>query len=125
VSRDSQYVTTRAIAPKRSFAARQVPFRRPVWLLPAAFVLHVLEEAPGFTAWVNRYASGLYIQENFVRNNAAGLMLTLGTTFFVSRFRNRPLVFLYYSLVLTQQALFNTLFHAGATLPLEPTLRDW
>jgi hypothetical protein len=27
-------------------------------LITPAFALHVLEEAPGFTDWVNRYASG-------------------------------------------------------------------
>jgi len=28
-----------------------------VWLFPLAFALHVLEEAPKFTAWVYKYAS--------------------------------------------------------------------
>jgi hypothetical protein len=29
----------------------RAPFSRAVWLFPAAVSAHVLEEAPGFTAW--------------------------------------------------------------------------
>ena len=39
-------------------------------LLPAAFGLHVLEEAPGFTGWARRHASERYTQRDFVRKNA-------------------------------------------------------
>jgi hypothetical protein len=87
-----------------------------VWLFPSAFVLHVLEEAPGFTAWVNRYASDRYTPDDFVRNNAAGLVLFFLATLLVSRVTKRSVVFFYYSIVLTQQALVNTLFHAGTTV---------
>src|SRR5919202_3117443 len=90
---------------------RAAEFRHLVWLLPAAFALHVLEESQGFTAWVNRYAWTGYTQQDFVRNNALGLALTLGSTLLLARFpKNRPLLFLYYTGVLTQQALFNSLF---------------
>ena len=50
----------------------------------------------------------LYTQDDFARNNGAALVLAIDTTFLVSRVPNRPIVFLYYSTVLTQQALFNT-----------------
>ena len=95
---------------------QRLDFRRAVWLLPLAFALHVLEEAPGFTAWVNRYASDRYTADDFVRNNGLGLVLTVGATFLVWRFRSRAVFFVYYTGVVTQQAVFNTLFHAGATV---------
>ncbi len=91
-------------------------FRRAVWLFPAVFALHVLEEAPGFTRWARRHASDRYTQTDFIRNNALGLALTIGGTRLVSRAPGRGSVFLYLSLVRTQQALFNTVFHVGTTV---------
>jgi Protein of unknown function with HXXEE motif len=91
-------------------------FRRAVWLLPAAFGLHVLEESRGFTEWAKRHTSERYTQADFVRNNALGLLMTTGTTVLVSRGGSRPVFLFFYSTVLTQQALFNPLFHAGTTV---------
>lgn len=91
-------------------------------VVSAVFALHVLEEAPKFTAWVNRHASDLYTQDDVARNNGAALVLAIDTTFLVSRVPNRPIVFLYYSTVLTQQALFNTAvprrYHGSLSGPL-------
>jgi Protein of unknown function with HXXEE motif len=96
---------------------RRLGFRQAMWLFPVAFALHVTEEAPGFTAWVERYASGRYTQADFVINNSLGLVFTVSATWMVWRFANNRLaLFVYYSAVLTQQALFNTLFHAVATV---------
>lgn len=91
-------------------------FRRAVWLFPVAFAAHVAEEAPGFAAWVTRHGSSRYTQADFVRINALGMAMTLAGTALVARTRSRPAVFGYFALVLTQQALFNTLFHAGTTV---------
>lgn len=44
-----------------------------------------------------------------------GLLLTSGATLIVTRVRSRKLFCVYYSTVLTQQALFNAVFHVGAT----------
>ena len=44
--------------------------------LPAAFALHVLEEAPEFPAWARRHASPRYSHRDFVANNAFGFALT-------------------------------------------------
>jgi hypothetical protein len=85
-------------------------------LFPAAFALHVLEEAPGFTDWARRHASQRYTQGDFVVNNALGFALTTAGTAAVTRFSSRPLFAAWYSAVLTQQALFNTAFHVGTTL---------
>jgi Protein of unknown function with HXXEE motif len=85
------------------------------WLLPAVFAVHVAEEAPGFTEWVNEHASPRYTNADFARNNALGLLMTGGATALVARSRDRRLFFAYYSAVLSQQALFNPVFHAGTT----------
>jgi hypothetical protein len=52
-------------------------FRQAIWPLPPAFALHVLEEAPQFTAWVKRYASARFRQADFLGINALGMVLTL------------------------------------------------
>ena len=84
-------------------------------LLPAAFALHVLEEAPGFTDWARRHASERYTQRAFLRNNALGFALTGIATAAVVRFSGSRLFLAWYSAVLTQQALFNAAFHVGTT----------
>ena len=86
--------------------------RRTARLITPAFALHVLEEAPGFTDWVNRYASERYTQRDFVRNNALGLVGTAGAAVLVTRSSSRPLFIAFYTGVLTQEALWNTAFHA-------------
>jgi hypothetical protein len=93
-----------------------VTFRRTAWLLPAAFAAHVAEEAPGFTAWAQRNASPRYTARDFWRNNALGMAMTLAATPLVARSRDRRLLYPYYAAVLTQQALFNPIFHAGTTV---------
>jgi hypothetical protein len=91
-------------------------FRRAAWLLPAAFALHVAEEAPGFTAWVRRHASPRYSKRDFWRNNALGMAMTLAATPLAVRARDRRVAYAYYIVVLTQQALFNPAFHAATTM---------
>jgi hypothetical protein len=90
--------------------------RQAVWALPAVFAIHVAEEAPGFTRWARRHASPHYSQRDFVRNNAAGLVMTLAATAAVARRPSRAAVFGYFATVLTQQALWNTVFHVGTTV---------
>ena len=45
--------------------------RYSLWLLPAAFALHVLEEARGFTDWVGRNGRADYSMADFVQLNPA------------------------------------------------------
>jgi len=85
-------------------------------LFPVAFAAHVAEEAPTFTAWARRHGSSRYTQADFVRNNALGLATSVAGTALVARERRRAAVFGYFAILLTQQALFNTLFHAGTTV---------
>jgi hypothetical protein len=95
--------------------------RRGLWLLPAAFALHVLEESAGFTEWVRRNGRADYSMDDFVQINATGLVLTIGATLAVARRPGRGLFAAYYALLVTQQALFNPLFHVGSTV----AYRDW
>jgi hypothetical protein len=86
-------------------------------LFPALLALHIAEEAPSFTSWAQRHASPRYTQRDFVQINAAGLTSTVAVGELVRRApNNRPLFLAWYTAVLTQQAFFNPLFHAGATM---------
>jgi Protein of unknown function with HXXEE motif len=93
-----------------------MPFRRLAWALPAAYAVHVAEEAPGFTRWAQRNASRRYSQRDFVRNNAFGFVTTMAATLAVTRIERRRLDLTHYTLVVTQQAAFNAVFHSAATL---------
>lgn len=85
------------------------------WFLPA-FAAYIAEEAPGFTAGAQRNASARYSQRDFLRDDALGLVGTAATTAAVVRSDSRPLQLAYYTLLVTQQAAFNAVFHAGSTI---------
>jgi hypothetical protein len=91
-------------------------FRRAAWTFPAAHVAHVAAEAPGFTPWARRNASARYTQQDFVRNYALGFVATIAATVAITHSERRALCLAYYTLVLTQQAVFNALFPMGTTL---------
>jgi len=88
-----------------------------LWLFPALLALHVAEEAAlDFVGWAQRHASPRYTQRDFVQINGFGLASTVAASELVRRRDNRALFFAWYTAVLTQQALFNPMFHAGATV---------
>ena len=89
-------------------------FQKAVWLLPAAFALHALEEAPQFAAWVNRYASPMFTRGDFIRNNALGMAMGVAGCLLLRFFLTRPMVFVFYVAVLTQ-CFYNTFFHVATT----------
>ena len=89
-------------------------FRQAVWLLLPAFALHVLEEAPQFTAWVNRYASTRFTRADFLRNNGLGMALNVRLCAAVAAFPHPAAVFVFFALCVWQ-AGFNTLFHVATT----------
>jgi Protein of unknown function with HXXEE motif len=91
-------------------------FDRLLWLFPAAFAAHVAEEAPGFTRWAQQHARRDYTQREFIRNNLAGVLLTLAGTYAATR-RPRRGARTVYASVLTQQAVGNALFHAATRAP--------
>jgi hypothetical protein len=82
--------------------------------VPVAYALHVLEEAPGFAAWVRRHADRDYTDADFARINILGLVSTVAATAALARGRCGR--FAYYTVVLSQQALWNPVFHAGTTV---------
>ena len=85
-------------------------------LFPATLALHVMEEAPGFSQWARRHASPAYTQADFLRINTVGLVSTAALTRAVAGRRSRLAFVAWWSLVLTQQALFNPVFHVGTTV---------
>jgi hypothetical protein len=91
-------------------------FRRLAWAFPAAYAVHVAEEAPGFTEWARRNASKRYTERDFLLNNALGFVSTTAATVAVTRAQRRTLDLAYYTLVVTQQAAFNAVFHAVSTV---------
>jgi Protein of unknown function with HXXEE motif len=102
-------------------ARPRIGLHRALWLFPAALAVHVLEESAGFTEWVNRNASDSYTDADFAQINALGFLLTFAATLIVTRSRDRRVFLAFYALLLTQQALFNPVFHAGFTV----VFGDW
>lgn len=54
-----------------------ITFRKLVWIAPLLFLLHVLEEAPGFVSWFNSLVPRGITQESFLTVNAVGLIVTI------------------------------------------------
>jgi hypothetical protein len=88
----------------------------PLWLVPATFLAHVAEEAPGFTSWARRNASSRYRQRDFVRDNTLGAVLTLAGTAVAARHSDRRVFGAFYTGLVAPQMLGNSIFHAGATV---------
>jgi hypothetical protein len=102
-----------------------VSFGRAAWLLPAAFATHVAKEAPGFTAWALRHASARYTERDFWRNNALGMAMSLATAPFAAGTGDPRVAYAWYPVVLTQQAVFNPVFHLPPRPPSAPTRPAW
>ena len=91
-----------------------VSFRAAALLVLPAFAVHVLEEAPSFTRWVNGHASKEFTQGDFVRNNAAGLATGILGCAVLAQFPGRTIVLLFF-LGVVAQLFFNVSFHVWAT----------
>jgi hypothetical protein len=85
--------------------------------LTAALALHVAEEASGrdgFPAWARRNTWPGYRDRDFVAINASGLALTAVAGAAV---RGEPRLYgLWYAAIVSQQALWNPVFHVGTTI---------
>ena len=82
--------------------------------LTGALALHVAEEAPGFAAWARRNTWAGYSDRDFVAINASGLALT---AFAGAAVRREPRLFaLWYAGIVSQQLLWNPVFHVGTTI---------
>jgi hypothetical protein len=91
-------------------------FRHAVWLFPAAFTLHVIEERPAFTQWARKYASDLFTQRDYDKIHFAGIVSAFVLAAVVSHYPNVVIVFLFFAFILAPGLFFNTFFHAGASL---------
>lgn len=70
------------------------PFRRLIWLMPAAFALHIVEEYQGgFPAWATHVLGGSFNNVAFAFNNAAFLAIMVGLTIWVSKTGSRAATF--------------------------------
>lgn len=90
-------------------------FGRAIWLMPAVFAVHILEEfAGGFPEWVTNVIGGSFHQSVFVANNAIFMTIMLSLTIWTSRSMSRLPVFL---LVFWASAnlFWDGLFHIVAT----------
>jgi hypothetical protein len=94
-----------------------VAFRHAVLLLPAASLLHVLEEWPRFPRWARRFASDRYSDREYGIVHAVTLVAALGSAVLLSRFPETWLLFALTALVIGPGMFWNGFFHLGATLP--------
>src|SRR5574341_31664 len=90
-------------------------FRQAVWLFPFAFMLHVLEEAPQFTAWANRYASPQFTFQVYLKIHIAGIIAAFVAAAVIWLFPNKVVIFIFFTFIFTPAVFFNIFFHAGAT----------
>ena len=71
------------------------PFRRLIWIMPAAFALHIVEEyRGGFPAWVTHVLGGTFNELAFAFNNAAFLAIMVGLAVWASKSDSRLAAFL-------------------------------
>ena len=62
------------------------PFKRLIWIMPAAFALHIVEEyRAGFPVWVAQVLGGAFNDLAFAFNNAAFLAIMVSLTVWVSK----------------------------------------
>ena len=79
----------------------RLSFREAVWLFPFAFILHVLEEMPQFTAWTNRYASPQFTFREYLTLHLAGIVMAFLSAGLIWFFPNKVVVFLFFTFIFT------------------------
>jgi len=90
-------------------------FGQAAWLFPAVLAVHVAEEAQGFAGWARRHAWAGYRDGDFAVVNTVGLAGTVAATLLAVRTRRRRVFLAYHAGMVSAQAIWNTVFHAGAT----------
>jgi hypothetical protein len=96
--------------------SEMVSFRRLIWLMPAVFAVHIVEEyGAGFPAWVSSMFGQPMAGPTFLVNNAAFMVILLGLTFWASA---RPsAVSAFFLLSWASGNLFwNFVFHLATTV---------
>lgn len=93
-----------------------MPFSHAIWLWPVAVALHVLEEYPRFISWAQQHASPGYTHREYVQIHAAAVISSALIAGLLWLFPNRALVLLAFTFAVAPGLLFNTFFHAGASM---------
>jgi len=89
---------------------RKYFFSRLLWLFPAAFLLHVLEESTVFSNWVTNVLGGTISIQAFYLNNAIFFAILTGLCAIASRQQAVWSTFLLFFWVSGQQ-FWNFIFH--------------
>ena len=90
-------------------------FRKVVWLMPAAYFLHIIEEyAGGFPAWVTNDVHGSFNDTGFAINNFA-FMLILLTLVYVNFRKSTPLRGILLVVFASANLFWDALFHLVMT----------
>lgn len=93
----------------------QMSFKRAVWLFPAGYTLHVLEELPQFTSWARHYANTTFTMRDYLVIHLGGIVAALLSPLMLHFFRNRLTTFVFFTLIFTPAVCFNVFFHIGVT----------
>ncbi len=92
-----------------------LPLVRVLWLGPAAYILHWVEEHAGFPRWVAAHFSVAFSPAQHQRNGVIFMVLLLGLSILVARARGKSSALLLVTYV-SGLLFHNGLFHLGATL---------
>lgn len=105
-----------AMQPGKSVPTVTLPqFRKIIWLLPAAYFLHIIEEyVGGFPAWVTHDVHGSFDDTDFAVNNFA-LMLILLTLVYVNFRDSTPLRAVLLAVFASANVFWDSLFHLFMT----------
>jgi hypothetical protein len=91
-------------------------FERFVWLFPAVYALHIVEEyGTGFPAWMTRHMHASMDKPGFLLNNALFMAILLATTAWASLSRSRLSAFVFLSWA-SGNLFWNFIFHLVTTL---------
>ena len=90
-------------------------FRKAIWLMPAAYFLHIVEEyLGGFPTWVTNDVHGSFNNTGFAINNFA-FMLILLTLVFVNFRKSTPLRGILLVVFASGNLFWDALFHLAMT----------
>jgi hypothetical protein len=109
ISRDAQQ-------PRKAIPTITLPrFRKVVWLMPAAYFLHIIEEyVGGFPAWVTHDVHGSFDDTGFAINNFA-FMVVLLTLVYVNFRGSTPLRGVLLVVFASANLFWDALFHLVMT----------
>ena len=91
-------------------------FERFVWLFPAVYALHIVEEyGTAFPAWMTRHMHASMDNAGFLLNNALFMAILLATTAWASASRSRLSAFVFLSWA-SGNLFWNFIFHLVTTI---------